>query len=148
MVNSGLPLLPAPGAAIQPANPRTVRQLAGTGTTILTVTCPHCRERIRAIRRPEACPHCDRPLVDGDGRALRTVDEDYPDLRARLDAKSLKWLKQGSLVGSTSEALRLIAQGAVRIDGERLEDPKLAVPCGQTHLFQVGKRKFARITVG
>jgi tyrosyl-tRNA synthetase len=54
-------------------------------------------------------------------------------------------LKTSGLVGSTSEAIRLIVQGAVRIDGERIEDPKLTCPVGSSHVYQVGKRRVARI---
>jgi tyrosyl-tRNA synthetase len=54
-------------------------------------------------------------------------------------------LKTSGLVGSTSEAIRLIGQGAVRIDGERIEDPKLTCPVGSSHVYQVGKRRVARI---
>lgn len=56
-------------------------------------------------------------------------------------------LREAQLVTSTSEALRLIRQGAVRIDGERAEDGRLEIPSGSTHVFQVGKRRVARITV-
>ena len=56
-------------------------------------------------------------------------------------------LKDAGLTGSTSEALRMIKQGAVRIDGERIEDKGLAIAAGKTHVFQVGKRRFARVTV-
>nr|VFK18913.1 MAG: tyrosyl-tRNA synthetase [Candidatus Kentron sp. LFY] len=56
-------------------------------------------------------------------------------------------LKQAGLTSSTSEALRMIKQGAVRIDGERLSDPGLLVPAGARHVFQVGKRRFARVVV-
>jgi len=56
-------------------------------------------------------------------------------------------LKEAGLVGSTSEAFRMVKQGAVRIDGERVEDKGLAVAAGSTHVFQVGKRRFARVTV-
>ena len=56
-------------------------------------------------------------------------------------------LKDAGLVGSTSDALRMIKQGAVRIDGERVEDPKLEIKAGNAHVFQVGKRRFARVTV-
>nr|VFJ99991.1 MAG: tyrosyl-tRNA synthetase [Candidatus Kentron sp. LFY] len=56
-------------------------------------------------------------------------------------------LKQVGLTSSTSEALRMIEQGAVRIDGERLSDPGLPVPAGANHVFQVGKRRFARVVV-
>jgi tyrosyl-tRNA synthetase len=56
-------------------------------------------------------------------------------------------LKEAGLAASTSEALRLLKQGGVRIDGQRAEDPELEIAAGQTHVFQVGKRKFMRIRV-
>ena len=56
-------------------------------------------------------------------------------------------LKGADLVSSTSEAFRMIKQGAVKIDGERVEDRGLAVEAGSTHIYQVGKRKFARVTL-
>ena len=56
-------------------------------------------------------------------------------------------LKQAGLVSSTSEAFRMIQQGAVRIDGERVADRGLELESGTTHVYQVGKRKFARVTL-
>ena len=56
-------------------------------------------------------------------------------------------LKGAGLVSSTSEAFRMIKQGAVRIDGERVEDRELRIEAGSTHIYQVGKRKFARVTL-
>ena len=56
-------------------------------------------------------------------------------------------LKQAGLVSSTSEAFRMIQQGAVRIDGERVADRGLELEAGTTHVYQVGKRKFARVTL-
>jgi len=56
-------------------------------------------------------------------------------------------LKDAGLVSSTSEALRMIRQGAARLDGERIEDAQLRIARGETHVFQVGKRRVARITV-
>ena len=55
-------------------------------------------------------------------------------------------LKDSNLVTSTSEAFRMIKQGAVKIDGEKLTDKDLA-PDEGTLVFQVGKRKFARVTI-
>jgi len=54
-------------------------------------------------------------------------------------------LKEAGLVASTSDAFRMIKQGAVRIDGERVEDRGKEIPAGSTHIYQVGKRKFARV---
>lgn len=54
-------------------------------------------------------------------------------------------LKAANLVSSTSEAFRMIKQGAVRIDGVRIEDRGHSIPVGSTHVYQVGKRKFAKV---
>lgn len=56
-------------------------------------------------------------------------------------------LKEAGLVASTSEALRLIQQGAVRIDGERVDSRDLELVTGSGHVYQVGKRRVARIIV-
>lgn len=56
-------------------------------------------------------------------------------------------LKDAGLAASTSEALRLIQQGAVRIDGERVEDRSLELATGSRHVYQVGKRRVARVVV-
>jgi tyrosyl-tRNA synthetase len=57
-------------------------------------------------------------------------------------------LKQAGLTPSTTEAVRMIEQGGVRLDGERVADKGLRIPAGATLVAQVGKRKFARIKVG
>ena len=57
-------------------------------------------------------------------------------------------LRDAGLTSSSSEALRMVSQGAVRIDGERVDDPKLTVEVdGTPKVFQVGKRRFARVTL-
>jgi len=58
-----------------------------------------------------------------------------------------KALKDSQLVSSTSEALRMIEQGGVRINGEKVADKSLTVRQGETVVLQVGKRKFARVTL-
>lgn len=56
-------------------------------------------------------------------------------------------LKEAGLAASTSEALRMIKQGAAKIDSEKVTDNKLTIAIGTTAVYQVGKRKFARVTV-
>lgn len=56
-------------------------------------------------------------------------------------------LKAANLVASTSDALRMIRQGAVKIDGEKVEDDKLKIARGTESVFQVGKRRIAKVTV-
>ncbi len=56
-------------------------------------------------------------------------------------------LKQAGLVASTSDALRMIKQKAVRVDGERLEDAGRRLAADNHHILQVGKRRFARVNL-
>jgi tyrosyl-tRNA synthetase len=56
-------------------------------------------------------------------------------------------LKDAGLTSSTSEAMRMIRQGAVRIDGERIADPKLLLTTGTNCVCQVGKRRFAQVVI-
>ena len=55
--------------------------------------------------------------------------------------------KQAGLVESTSEALRLIAQRGMKVDGDVVADKALVLPAGKTFVVQAGKRKFARVTL-
>jgi len=78
------------------------------------------------------------------------MPDDMPDVALEGEGGSLgiaNVLKAASLTGSTSEAFRMIKQGAVRIDGERVTDRDLSIGAGSTHVLQVGKRRFARVTI-
>jgi len=79
------------------------------------------------------------------------MPEDMPeiDLRAPEDGLGIaNLLKDAGLVNSTSDGLRMIRQGAVKIDGERIEDTRLRIAAKTKNVYQVGKRRFARVTVG
>ncbi len=56
-------------------------------------------------------------------------------------------LKDAGLTSSTSDSNRMIKQGAVKIDSEKLTDAKLIVSIGSEHIYQVGKRKFAKVKI-
>jgi tyrosyl-tRNA synthetase len=56
-------------------------------------------------------------------------------------------LKQANLVASTSEAMRMIEQGGVKLDGEKVGDKALQLKAGAVVVAQVGKRKFGRVTI-
>jgi tyrosyl-tRNA synthetase len=77
------------------------------------------------------------------------VPEDMPELvlQAPTGMAIANVLKAAGLVPSTSEALRAIGQGGVRVDGQKVEDRALHVAAGTTAVFQVGKRRFARVTL-
>ena len=78
------------------------------------------------------------------------MPEDIPEQEIHAGDRSIavgNLLKDAGLVSSTSEAMRMIKQGAVKIDGEKVEDPRLLIKDKSTAVYQVGKRKFARISL-
>jgi tyrosyl-tRNA synthetase len=78
------------------------------------------------------------------------LPEDMPELTLTEAGEGIgiaHVLKRAGLVESTSEALRMLRQGAVRIDGERCEDRDRLIGSGSVHVFQVGKRRVARVTL-
>jgi tyrosyl-tRNA synthetase len=80
----------------------------------------------------------------------RALPADIPEQSLKAPAGgvvSTQLLKQAGLVGSSSEADRLIAQGGVKVNGERLSDRKKVFAAGQTYLVQVGKLKISRIKI-
>ncbi|HDR1420167.1 TPA: tyrosine--tRNA ligase [Pasteurella multocida] len=74
------------------------------------------------------------------------MPEDMPELTFEGEMGLPNLLKEAGLVASTSEANRMVQQGGVKIDGEKVEDAKLVIKAS-TAVYQVGKRKFARVTV-
>ncbi|MEE9448316.1 MAG: tyrosine--tRNA ligase [Arenicellales bacterium] len=56
-------------------------------------------------------------------------------------------LKSAGLVNSTSDGMRMIKQGAVKIDGERVEDTRLQIQANTENVYQVGKRRFAKVSI-
>ena len=78
------------------------------------------------------------------------MPDQIPEVTLESDAGEMgiaHLLKGAGLVSSTSEAFRMIKQGAVKIDGNRVEDRGLAVDANSTAVYQVGKRKFARVSL-
>ncbi len=79
-----------------------------------------------------------------------TLPEDLAEIRLSSAPTGLQLaqvLKSSGLVPSTSEAFRQVKQGAVKVDGERAEDGAVTFVPGSTHVFQVGKRRLARVTI-
>ncbi len=78
------------------------------------------------------------------------IPNDMPELELHTSDGTLpiaNLLKEAGLVSSTSEAMRMIKQGAVRIDSKRVEDKNLTCSMGSKCVYQIGKRRFARVTL-
>ncbi|MCB4435220.1 tyrosine--tRNA ligase [Alteromonas sp. McT4-15] len=78
------------------------------------------------------------------------IPDDMPEVEIALGDEGIaigNLLKEANLVGSTSDAMRMIKQGAVKINGDKVEDTRLVITEKGENVYQVGKRKFARITL-
>ena len=92
----------------------------------------------------------EKALNDFQTRAKGGIPDEVPEIRIAIDAESIgiaQLLKLTGLVESTSEAYRAIEQGGVKIDSEKVTDKHLSLNKGVTVVAQVGKRKFAKITL-
>lgn len=93
----------------------------------------------------------DEALSEFEARFKRGVlPDDLPEVRVIVGAVGMpliQLLKQAGLTGSTSESIRMMEQGAVRINGERVEDKSLVMTPNQSVVLQVGKRKFASVVL-
>ena len=86
-------------------------------------------------------------LEDFEARFRRgALPEDMPALTLAA-APIAQVLKQAGLTSSTSDSLRMIDGGGVRLNGEKVSDKGLLLRAGETVVLQVGKRKYARVTL-
>jgi tyrosyl-tRNA synthetase len=77
------------------------------------------------------------------------IPDDIDEVSLTVDKEGIaiaNLLKDSGLTISTSEALRMIKQGAVKIDGEKIADKNLRIMADEQHIFQVGKRKFSKVS--
>lgn len=93
----------------------------------------------------------EKALSDFQTRAKGGIPDEVPEVNVTIEGESIgiaQLLKMAGLVESTSEAMRAIQQGGVKIDSEKVEDKNLPINKGTAFVAQVGKRKFAKIHVG
>jgi tyrosyl-tRNA synthetase len=80
----------------------------------------------------------------------REIPEEIPALEIASEGRSvglLEGLVKAGMAGSNGEARRLVAQGGVQVDGQRVVDPRMGLEPGGPYLIQVGKRRFIRLQV-
>jgi len=104
------------------------------------------------VARFHGAAAADEALADFEARFKRDeIPEDIREVRLAATGEGLaipQVLKQSGLTASTSEALRMIEQGGVKVNGEKVSDKALLIARGESCVVQVGKRKFARVTIG
>jgi tyrosyl-tRNA synthetase len=90
-------------------------------------------------------------LADFEARFRQgALPEDMPEVSISAASESMaiaNVLKEAGLTGTTSEAMRMIQQGGVKLDGEKVSDKALQIARGANVVLQIGKRKFARVKI-
>jgi tyrosyl-tRNA synthetase len=133
---------------------RPLKEIAGFKTDIEHGTNPRDIKFLLAEEIIERFH--DRPAADKarENFIARFQKGAMPDEMPEVELKAVdgmlaiaNLLKQADLVKSTSEAIRMINQGAVKMDGRRVDDTRLELAAGSQSVFQVGKRRFARVQV-
>ena len=127
-----------------PAIERWRSQVAG-GLNPRDIKVRFAKEIVARFHSPRAAQDAE---AEFEGRFRRgELPADMAEVKVAAGGTFAQILKLAGLVESTSEANRLIEQGGVKIDGERLADRSAKAEAGRSYVMQVGKRKFARVTV-
>lgn len=95
-------------------------------------------------------PAAEKALQDFQTRAKGGIPDEVPEVEVTIEGDTIgisQLLKQAGLVESSSEAMRAVQQGGVKLDSVKVEDKNLALAKGVTVVAQVGKRKFAKISI-
>lgn len=104
------------------------------------------------VARFHGAPAAQQALADFEARfKLGAIPTNLPQVKISATKQAItisQLLKQAGLVASTAEAIRMIKQGGVRLDGQKITDPAIALSVGTEVVAQVGKRKFAKVSIG
>ena len=123
------------------------KQAIKEGTNPRDIKFELALEIVERFHDPEAAEKAKKDFLD---RAGGKVLDDIPEVELKIDEDEIllaNLLKDADLVKSTSEARKMIQQGGVKIDGKKVSDPKMVVKKGSCHVYQVGKRRFAKVTL-
>ena len=102
------------------------------------------------VARFHSLADAESALNDFQTRAKGGIPDDVPEISVNIDGDSVgiaQLLKMAGLVESTSEAMRAIQQGGVKLDSEKIVDKNLRLIKGVTVIAQLGKRKFGKISI-
>lgn len=127
---------------------RKWKEEVGQGRNPRDIKVAFAQEIVTRFHSPAAAKQA---LADFEARFQRDeIPADIPEVQLKGGHEPVplvQVLKKAGLTASTSEALRMIEQGGVRVNGEKVSDKSLQFTAGEAFVVQVGKRKFARVSI-
>ncbi|MDM8560042.1 tyrosine--tRNA ligase [Candidatus Parabeggiatoa sp. HSG14] len=124
------------------------KQSVEDGTNPRDIKVEFSKEIVERFHSGDMAEHAYKQFVARFKRG--EIPEDMPEVTLTVETTHIpiaNLLKEAGLTPSTSEAMRMIKQGAVKIDGERVSDRVLKIQANSQHIYQVGKRRFARVKI-
>ncbi|WP_372766972.1 tyrosine--tRNA ligase [Pseudoalteromonas sp.] len=125
-----------------------LKEKVANGTNPRDIKIDFAKEMIARFHSAEAAEEAHHDFIKRFQK--NALPDDIPEVTITADGELTiaSLLKEVGLVASTSEAIRMIKQGAVKINAkEKVSDSKMQIEVGSCEVYQVGKRKFAKVTV-
>lgn len=122
-----------------------LKKSADEGMNPRDIKIEFAKEIITRFHDVSQAEHAHQEFIDRFQKGNIPEDLEELSFTSESPVNLVQLLKQINLTQSTSESMRLVKQGAVKIDGNKVSDPALLLPSGQTYIIQVGKRRIAKV---
>lgn len=133
---------------LTPAEILALKKSAQEGRNPRDIKILLAKEMITRFHHAEAAADAEKDFIQRFQR--HEIPDEIPEVNITLTEGEIgiaQLLKQAGLVDSSSDGLRMVDAGAVKIDGEKITDRQLKIALGTTHVYQVGKRRFAKVSL-
>lgn len=124
---------------------QTLKQSVIQGANPRDIKIDFAKEIVARFHDQTQAEQAHKEFIERFQKGIIPEDLEEQTLALKEPLSLVQLLKQMNLTQSTSEAFRLVKQGAVRINGDKVEDGGLVLPPGQTYIIQVGKRRIAKL---
>ena len=115
------------------------------GTNPRDIKIDFAKEIVARFHDQTQAEHVHKEFIERFQKGIIPEDLEEQTITSKEPLSLAQLLKQMNLTQSTSEAIRLVKQGAVKIDGDEAEDPTLVLSTNKTYIIQVGKRRIAKL---
>ncbi|WP_131779006.1 tyrosine--tRNA ligase [Legionella bozemanae] len=124
---------------------QTLKQSVIQGANPRDIKIDFAKEIVARFHDQTQAEQAHKEFIERFQKGIIPDDLEEHTLTLKEPLSLVQLLKQVNLTQSTSEAIRLVKQGAVKINGDKVEDGSLVLPAGQTYIIQVGKRRIAKL---
>lgn len=124
---------------------QALKKSAAQGANPRDIKIDFAKEIVARFHDQAQAEHAHREFIERFQKGIIPEDLEEQTLTLQEPLSLAQILKQMNLTQSTSESIRLVKQGAVKINGDKAEDPALVLPVGHSYIIQVGKRRIAKL---